>query len=105
MSDDITQKILQKHVERGARVTSGLVSESALCLELDDNGYPTDDSLEQIKKYKGDYQELMKEMSFLFDNYGRCELEDNIWKVATGGWSGCESVIGALKENTMFWLM
>ncbi len=76
-----------------------------LCLELDVNGYPTDESLKQIKNYKGSYKALMSEVAYLFGSYGKCEFDGNHWIVATGGWSGCESVIQAMKENIMFWLM
>ena len=75
-------------------------------LELDKDGYPTNESLEQIAKYKGSFRELMKDVAILFNVYGRCEYNAQLdtWEVVTGGWSGCESVIGALKENQMFWL-
>ena len=82
------------------------MNETNLIVELDNNGYPTDDSIEQIKNYNGSYADLMSEIAFLFSIYGRCEYRDidNTWEVVTGGWSGCESVISALKQNTMFWL-
>ncbi len=84
------------------------VSDSALddllCLEFDSDGYPTEGSIYQIKNYKGSNTTLMTEIAFLFSGYGKCEFDGNHWIVATGGWSGCESVISALKENTMFWI-
>ncbi len=78
-----------------------------LCLELDKDRYPTEETLNAISKYKGSYKTLMNEIAFLFADYGRCEFRDidSAWEVATGGWSGCEEVIGALRENTMFWMM
>ena len=76
---------------------------SELFLELDNDGYPTNKSLQQIAKYKGSYRELMKEVAFLFGGYGRCEVDGNTWKVATGGWSGCEDVISAMRANSIFW--
>lgn len=76
---------------------------NSLSLELDNDGYPTDKSLEQIKNFKGGHGELLEEIAFLFETYGKCEAEGNTWKVATGGWSGCESVIFALQENRLFW--
>jgi len=74
-------------------------------LELDSEGYPTDESLEEIKNYEGGGHELLAEVAFLFNVHGRCEFDGKRWMISTGGWSGCESVIGAMKENTMFWLM
>jgi len=76
-----------------------------LRLELDKDGYPTDETLVQIEKYEGNFSILMAEVAFLFGTYGRCEFSGNHWTVATGGWSGCESVIEALKKNTMFWMI
>ncbi len=74
-------------------------------LELDGYGYPTEEALEQIAQYSGDHTELMSQISFLLKEYGYCRLEEssNIWSVATGGWSGNESVIMALKSNRLFW--
>jgi hypothetical protein len=76
-----------------------------LCLELDSDGYPTDESLLRIENYTGSHTKLMSEIAFLFGGYGRCEFEGDLWKIATGGWSGCESVIAALKTNRVFWTM
>ena len=82
-----------------------------LCFELDDDSYPTDDSLEQVKAYNGSHQRLMSEIAYYFGKHGSCEFEGGIgrkktiWKVSTGGWSGCEDLIGALQENTIFWMM
>lgn len=74
-----------------------------LNLELDNDGCPTDESLEQIKSFKGSHSVLLKEITFLFDKYGKCEAEGNTWRISTGGWSGCESVIRALQKNLLFW--
>lgn len=76
--------------------------------EQDIDGYPTDTTLNIIKFWKGDFSELMKFIAPYFNGaYGRCENRsiDDAWEVVTGGWSGCESVIQALKENTVFWLV
>ena len=75
-----------------------------LIIELDSDGYPTSECIQQIKTYSGSHRELMRQIAFLFGTYGRCEAEGNVWRVATGGWSGCEEVIAALKENTIFWV-
>jgi len=77
-------------------------------LDLDDlggDGYPTVKSLENISNYTGDFYHLIDSISFMFSEYGRCELSrcGNRWEVDTGGWSGCESVISALERNRLFW--
>lgn len=73
--------------------------------ELDNDGYPTDDTLENIKKWKGSFKELMEEIEFLFAQYGVCEYSDKkkTWKVCTGGWSGNESIIHAFCDHSNFW--
>ena len=78
-------------------------------IEVDEDGYPTDETLEIIKhwNYKEHYFELMEFIAEYFNSgYGRCELRtiDNTFEVVTGGWSGNESIISALKSNTLFWL-
>ena len=73
-------------------------------IELDKDGYPTDETLGLIAGYKGSYSKLMSEIAFLFGSYGKCVADGNKWKIATGGWSGNESIISALKGNNMFWL-
>lgn len=77
--------------------------------ELDSDHYPTDKTIETIENYSHEdgYQRLMENIAPLFDGYGRCEYRsvDGVWEIATGGWSGNEDIIGALKENTLFWLI
>lgn len=79
--------------------------DTALCIELDNNSYPTAHTLDSIELFKGDFSNLMAKIVPLFADYGRCELRDidDTWEIATGGWSGCEDVIGALKQNHLFW--
>ena len=76
--------------------------------KLDSDDYPTDKTLKSIRDWPEtkSWEELMEQISFLFDPYGRCQYNESrkIWEVATGGWSGCEDIIGALEENSMFWL-
>lgn len=75
------------------------------------NEYPRDEELKTIKEW--DFQQ--KPVTDLLD-YTR-----NLWKyedrfvltgkrvlklyLSTGGWSGNESIIGALKQNFVFWAM
>ncbi len=75
-----------------------------LIIELDGDQYPTDKSLEQIKNYKGDFVYLLASIAPLFEDYGRCVVIGKHWKIATGGWSGCEDTIEALRDNQLFWL-
>lgn len=89
-----------------------------------DNPYPTDEELEKIKKWDviegddGKYPKLYALLDFI---KGLWEYSDRFvllkghytqWGKAyrtlylsTGGWSGNESIIQALKENFIFWAM
>jgi transcriptional regulator with XRE-family HTH domain len=78
-------------------------------LTLDVDGYPTDNTLDIIQTYpgyQGNWKWLMEAIAPLFCKHGRWESIDGIyWQVATGGWSGNESIIRALQKNTLFWSM
>ena len=79
--------------------------------ELDSNGYPTEQSLNYVKSWP--YKNMVSLFEFIkpaFDKYGLIELEENEdnkkkWTIATGGWSGCEDVIDALRDNYIFWAL
>jgi len=69
------------------------------------NRYPTNEELEKITKWSWkdsracfDYIASIWEYSdYVTFDKGECHL-------STGGWSGNEDIIGALKENTMIWM-
>jgi len=81
---------------------------------IDDDGYPTDETLECIKTWPfGEYPSLMQYVTDAWSDYGWFEqtgghfdpMEDETpWACATGGWSGNESIIGALQDNFAFWM-
>jgi len=80
-----------------------------MLLELDDDRYPLEASIKIIKEWdhtKG-WNRLIEFCVPAFEFYGRCEYRsiDMTWEIATGGRSGCEEVIGALRSNTMFWMI
>jgi hypothetical protein len=79
---------------------------------IDEDGYPTDAALDRISTFTGTAEEMTAYVQSLMHN-GRSQLEDftddfgrpgKRLVLVTGGWSGCESVIGAL-QGTMFHLM
>jgi hypothetical protein len=78
---------------------------------LDDDGYPTDEFLEKIKTwdYKDGFDELLEFAmeGHIYPNYWSREKIDgkSVWKISTGGWSGNESIIQALKQNAIFWMV
>jgi|SRR5690625_1557337 len=86
---------------------------------LDSDGYPRDEVLDRITEmhfldaldlvgelwsYPWAYRKELtpKEAAFLMFDHGELgKLE--VWRFLTGGWSGNESLIGALRENLMVW--
>lgn len=88
--------------------TSGDTSEDL----IDGDGYPTDQALDRISTFTGTAEEMAGYVQSLMHN-GAAKVEDftddfqrpgKRLTLVTGGWSGCESVIGALHE-TMFHFM
>ena len=80
----------------------------------DGDGYPTDAAIERLRTFEGRAGDLAEYVRSLMRN-GFSTLEDCVddfdrkqkrLTLVTGGWSGCESVIGALNETMfhfMFW--
>ena len=70
--------------------------------------YPTEEELQRIKEW--DYNDFTGLMDFIYNiwNYADCGYwaqTENMYEISTGGWSGNEDIIQAMKENTMFWMM
>lgn len=77
--------------------------------ELDDDGYPTDESIEIIKNWPIPdplgYKPLLEFIKPIFYKYGDIKKLDNgNTRIVTGGWSGCESAIDAMAINP-FWVV
>jgi hypothetical protein len=84
---------------------------------LDEDGYPTDEALEEIKNWHYDkgwisLMEFVKSIWWAADWGWREENTEGLYGIttityyiSTGGWSGNESLIYALQENTAFWMM
>ena len=75
--------------------------------ELWDDGYPTDAALDLITGFTGTHAELFALVRMLWSPYGviHIALTDDSREIAavlvTGGWSGNESIVGAL-ENSFY---
>ena len=70
--------------------------------------YPTDDELVKIRNWPKDWPALMayvKKIWWMADWGWHAEEEKDktIYKISTGGWSGNEEIIDALKHNWFFW--
>jgi hypothetical protein len=76
---------------------------------IDDDGYPTDECLEIVKRWSYTQEfELFRFIEGLweFHDFGwHVEEEKDMHKffISTGGWSGNESLISALQGNWMIW--
>ena len=69
-----------------------------------DYDYPSDDALNAIRTWNGDWRALMEFVRgiwFIPENATECW--ENHYRLITAGWSGNESIIDALKGNPMFW--
>lgn len=75
---------------------------------MDINGYPEERELKEIHEWP--YKDFISLMEYVKERWrytddGFWRVEGNEYHISTGGWSGNESIIGALKENLMFWSM
>ena len=84
---------------------------------VDDNGYPTEELLTIVRNWSPDagYDELLEFIKNYW-RYGDCGYwsgpipykwfsEEGVdYDISTAGWSGNEDIIGALKDNQIFWL-
>lgn len=75
---------------------------------MDSHGYPDDKELEAIETWEMDwtgegFRPLMDYVKSLnWEAYGSWEQVGDMFRLATGGWSGNESIICALEKNFMF---
>lgn len=102
-----------KRFENGAVLTDA--DGPLATLEMDSDGYPTDETLEAIRTWPfGHLAELFDEVARIWHwGYGIGELlpaerevvhaddGDRFLRLATGGWSGNEDIIGAISDNIM----
>lgn len=77
---------------------------------MDKNGYPTEQELEYIRLFdvsKNNWEDLMGYIQAHCWHWGNNYFYKGVtqWNACTGGWSGNEEVIAALKQNTMFWML
>lgn len=83
---------------------------------LDPQGYPTEESLETIRTWvpnkTGTHQEFRDYCGQLWhwpEMWDRerdtDSMDQEIFSVVTGGWSGNESIIEAIQENTIMWTL
>jgi hypothetical protein len=70
-------------------------------------GYPDEVELETIRKWP--WKDCVGLLEYVKERWWEPDwgwTEDNgIIDVSTGGWSGNEDLIGAMQDNTMFWML
>lgn len=77
--------------------------------ELNDDGYPTQETLDAIKAYPifraNDCETLLTLIQpiWTFSDYMVKDAVTGYWFASTGGWSGNEDIISALVDNALFW--
>jgi hypothetical protein len=88
---------------------------------MSEDGYPTEEELERIIKWDGDFKQLLSYVKSVGhywpeeDGWGWSEEPEVVdelrggyvtrYHISTGGWSGNESIIDALNKNFLFWHM
>lgn len=82
---------------------------------LDEDGYPTEEALERLRKWDVQKDGVQAALDFAQslwyypDRFWREAATDDfgtlVWRyhVSTGGWSGNEEVIHAMRENFILW--
>jgi hypothetical protein len=77
-------------------------------------GYPSERQLKTIRNWPikdpQDIRELHKIMEYIkpiweFGNFGYWNRIGDVYYISTAGWSGNESIIEALEENIIFWML
>ena len=78
---------------------------------FDDDGYPTEGFLQSIVDWpwQDGFEELLDHamVGHIYPEYWGKEKKDGkvVWHISTGGWSGNESIMTALRENYIFWMV
>ena len=70
---------------------------------IDIDGYPTEETVEFLSKHKN-FKNAKEAMDFALKAlekmcYATVKRENNYIYIATGGWSGCEDIVRAMKSN------
>ena len=77
---------------------------------MDREGYPTVDELKEIREWDIATKGPMGLVRYVQERwkYGEVVVAGKkviYFKLHTMGWSGNEEIIGALQDNTLFWMM
>lgn len=99
---ELAEEALQECVLAGYLPITNSPSNSP---SFDADGYPTEETELAITKW--DFEDVPGWLEYIRQawnhHYGRMWKEKGKLKMATGGWSGNESIIYAMKENYRLW--
>ena len=124
------KEITKQRIEEGRKRVEQEIAENKTRVEsllnnadfLDDDGYPTEDALEIIEKWHWDdpkgWFKFIEGIWYL-RNWGWTECEGGIdeysneqldpktirYHISTAGWSGNESIIRAMQNNSFMWYL
>ena len=73
---------------------------------MDEDGYPEEDELKRIREWPEDWAALFAFIHSIWHwpDWGFTQ-EGNRVSLSTGGWSGNEEIIGALRDNALAWMV
>jgi hypothetical protein len=75
---------------------------------MDKDGYPEDHELEEITQFLGnpkDWYEIIRPL-WQFADAGYFSVDDReFYHLSTGGWSGNEDIVRAMRRNLVMWAM
>lgn len=72
---------------------------------MDKDGYPEDHELKKIREwpYEDGWHDLLEYIQDRWRHPDYFHRKGNTYWLSTAGWSGNESLIGALEQNRPFW--
>jgi len=70
---------------------------------FDRDGYPTEETLQAIREWKEDWRALFSFLCEAWEYPDRWRRGGDTYAISTGGWSGNEELIDALRDNAAAW--
>jgi hypothetical protein len=72
-----------------------------MTIRADHDGYPIEEDVAALKAWSGSLEHVHEVLDAVGEylescGYGSFTKRGDYWRFATGGWSGCEEVIGAI---------
>ena len=73
-------------------------------IELDSDGYPTEQFLEAIRNYRNEVEPMLKLLQEAWTYESAKNPRPGIWTFATLGWSGNESLMEAFEQTITYFV-